>query len=76
MLSSRSSQLVRRSCRLNRWICGTLRSQHKSVAEPFLNGTSTNYIEDIYAAWLKDPNSVHKWSIRGDRIHISTYSWF
>ncbi|KAM7543256.1 hypothetical protein Aperf_G00000008638 [Anoplocephala perfoliata] len=38
--------------------------QHKSAAEPFLNGASSNYIENIYAAWLKDPNSVHKsWDI-------------
>ncbi|KAA3678478.1 uncharacterized protein DEA37_0007214, partial [Paragonimus westermani] len=32
--------------------------------EPFLNGTSSNYIEDIYEAWLKNPASVHKsWDI-------------
>ncbi|XP_066904254.1 2-oxoglutarate dehydrogenase complex component E1 isoform X3 [Halyomorpha halys] len=27
--------------------------------EPFLNGSSSNYIEDMYAAWQRDPNSVH-----------------
>ncbi|KAL5968232.1 2-oxoglutarate dehydrogenase mitochondrial, partial [Taenia solium] len=58
------TQLVRRPCQLNRWISCTVRYQHKSAAEPFLNGTSSNYIEDIYAAWLKDPNSVHKsWDV-------------
>ncbi|KAF7231961.1 hypothetical protein EG68_08376 [Paragonimus skrjabini miyazakii] len=32
--------------------------------EPFLNGTSSNYIEDIYEAWLKNPASVHKsWDV-------------
>ncbi|XP_031346025.1 2-oxoglutarate dehydrogenase, mitochondrial isoform X3 [Photinus pyralis] len=28
-------------------------------AEPFLNGTSGAYVEDMYNAWLKDPSSVH-----------------
>ncbi|KAF6777752.1 hypothetical protein AHF37_02848 [Paragonimus kellicotti] len=32
--------------------------------EPFLNGTSSNYIEDIYEAWLQNPASVHKsWDV-------------
>lgn len=40
------------------------RYQHKSAAEPFLNGTSASYIEYIYAAWLKEPKSVHKsWDV-------------
>ncbi|KAM9456388.1 2-oxoglutarate dehydrogenase complex component E1 isoform 2-T2 [Clarias gariepinus] len=34
------------------------------VAEPFLNGTSCNYLEEMYYAWLDDPRSVHKsWDI-------------
>ncbi|KAF5288848.1 hypothetical protein FQA39_LY03727 [Lamprigera yunnana] len=28
-------------------------------AEPFLNGSSGAYVEDMYNAWLKDPSSVH-----------------
>ncbi|CAL8073197.1 unnamed protein product [Calicophoron daubneyi] len=41
-----------------------IRAQQTVSKEPFLNGTSTNYIEDIYEAWKKDPNSVHKsWDI-------------
>ncbi|KAM3924154.1 2-oxoglutarate dehydrogenase complex component E1 isoform 3-T3 [Leptodactylus fuscus] len=33
-------------------------------AEPFLNGTSTNYVEEMYYAWLENPKSVHKsWDI-------------
>lgn len=27
--------------------------------ESFLNGSSANYVEDMYNAWLKDPSSVH-----------------
>lgn len=28
-------------------------------AEPFLSGSSANYVEDMYIAWQKDPSSVH-----------------
>lgn len=31
-----------------------------AAAEPFLNGSSSIYIEEMYAAWQQDPNSVHK----------------
>lgn len=31
-----------------------------SVAtEPFLNGSSSAYVEEMYNAWLHDPKSVH-----------------
>lgn len=30
------------------------------TAEPFLNGTSSNYLEEMYYAWLEDPKNVHK----------------
>lgn len=29
------------------------------AAEPFLNGSSSNYVEEMYTAWLQDPKSVH-----------------
>ncbi|XP_065076854.1 2-oxoglutarate dehydrogenase complex component E1 isoform X2 [Ochlerotatus camptorhynchus] len=32
---------------------------NSAAAEPFLNGSSSNYIDDMYSAWLKDPASVH-----------------
>uniref|UniRef100_A0AAZ3QLY3 Oxoglutarate dehydrogenase a n=1 Tax=Oncorhynchus tshawytscha TaxID=74940 RepID=A0AAZ3QLY3_ONCTS len=32
------------------------------AAEPFLNGTSSNYVEEMYYSWLEDPKSVHKWT--------------
>lgn len=28
-------------------------------SEPFLNGSSGQYVEDMYNAWLADPSSVH-----------------
>uniref|UniRef100_A0A665VEL6 2-oxoglutarate dehydrogenase complex component E1 n=1 Tax=Echeneis naucrates TaxID=173247 RepID=A0A665VEL6_ECHNA len=32
--------------------------------KPFLNGTSTNYVEEMYYAWLENPRNVHKsWDI-------------
>uniref|UniRef100_A0A8C7LEH4 2-oxoglutarate dehydrogenase complex component E1 n=1 Tax=Oncorhynchus kisutch TaxID=8019 RepID=A0A8C7LEH4_ONCKI len=42
-----------------------IRSYTTSVsAEPFLNGTSSNYVEEMYYAWLENPRSVHKsWDI-------------
>lgn len=30
-----------------------------AAAEPFLNGGSSTYIEDMYNAWLADPSTVH-----------------
>lgn len=32
----------------------------KLGAEPFLTGTSSVYIEEMYRAWLEDSSSVHK----------------
>ena len=29
-------------------------------AEPFLNGTSGSYVEEMYDSWKADPSSVHK----------------
>ncbi|XP_074102450.1 oxoglutarate dehydrogenase Nc73EF isoform X5 [Cotesia typhae] len=31
----------------------------KVATEPFLNGSSSSYVEEMYNAWLQDPNSVH-----------------
>ncbi|KAJ8286387.1 hypothetical protein GJAV_G00038710 [Gymnothorax javanicus] len=30
------------------------------TAEPFLNGMSSDYVEEMYYAWLENPKSVHK----------------
>ncbi|XP_077526748.1 2-oxoglutarate dehydrogenase complex component E1-like [Haemaphysalis longicornis] len=32
----------------------------RAAAEPFLNGSSSVYVEEMYRAWTQDPNSVHK----------------
>ena len=38
-----------------------LRCSSTSVtAEPFLNGSSSSYVEAMYESWQKDPSSVHK----------------
>uniref|UniRef100_A0A9L0R153 2-oxoglutarate dehydrogenase complex component E1 n=1 Tax=Equus caballus TaxID=9796 RepID=A0A9L0R153_HORSE len=44
---------------------GQIRSYTAPVAaEPFLSGTSSNYVEEMYYAWLENPKSVHKsWDI-------------
>ena len=33
------------------------------AAEPFLNGSSSIYLEEMYNSWLKDPKSVHAVSV-------------
>ncbi|XP_041976104.1 2-oxoglutarate dehydrogenase, mitochondrial isoform X2 [Aricia agestis] len=35
------------------------RLKSSAAAEPFLNGSSSAYVETMYNAWLSDPNSVH-----------------
>ncbi|CAL7942906.1 unnamed protein product [Xylocopa violacea] len=32
---------------------------HRVATEPFLNGSSSSYVEEMYNAWLQDPHSVH-----------------
>jgi 2-oxoglutarate dehydrogenase E1 component len=32
----------------------------KAAAEPFMSGSSSSYIEDMFESWQRDPNSVHK----------------
>ena len=32
----------------------------RASAEPFINGTSGTYVEDMYESWKEDPTSVHK----------------
>lgn len=32
----------------------------QAAAEPFLSGSSSVYVEQMYESWEKDPNSVHK----------------
>lgn len=32
----------------------------RAAQEPFLNGSSSVYVEEMYKAWLQDPASVHK----------------
>lgn len=29
------------------------------AAEPFLNGSSSAYVEEMYNSWLQDPKTVH-----------------
>lgn len=42
---------------------GTTKGEQKAfstaAAEPFLNGSSGAYVEEMYNAWLQNPASVH-----------------
>ena len=40
------------------------------AAEPFLNGSSSQYVEDMYNSWVEDPKSVHKVSTHQFVIHV------
>lgn len=35
------------------------RLYNSASAEPFLNGSNTSYVEEMYNSWLRDPASVH-----------------
>ncbi|KAL5281992.1 OGDHL family protein [Megaselia abdita] len=35
------------------------RPYNSAASEPFLNGTTSNYVEEMYNNWLRDPSSVH-----------------
>lgn len=37
--------------------------QTRAAQEPFLNGSSGVYVEEMFRAWKSDPNSVHKVSV-------------
>ncbi|XP_061783339.1 2-oxoglutarate dehydrogenase complex component E1-like isoform X1 [Nerophis lumbriciformis] len=40
------------------------RQNFRVAAEPFLNGASSNYVEEMYLAWLEEPSDVHKsWDV-------------
>ncbi|XP_067937510.1 2-oxoglutarate dehydrogenase complex component E1-like [Watersipora subatra] len=41
-------------------ISRSVRLLNAASAEPFLNGSSSVYIEEMYDAWQQDPSSVHK----------------
>lgn len=45
------------------------------AAEPFLSGTSSNYVEEMYYAWLENPKSVHKVRLRGAGVFVCLESW-
>ncbi|CAD7082999.1 unnamed protein product [Hermetia illucens] len=36
-----------------------VKTYNSAAAEPFLNGTTSSYVEEMYNAWLRDPASVH-----------------
>lgn len=54
---------------------GQIRSYTAPVAaEPFLSGTSSNYVEEMYYAWLENPKSVHKVRLVGEGVFMCLVS--
>ena len=35
------------------------RYNSRVATEPFLNGSTSSYVEEMYNSWLQDPHSVH-----------------
>ena len=63
LCSSKSNKDVRVDTSIlsnNRIRQGARRYVSQVAAEPFLNGNSSNYVEEMFFAWEKDPSSVHK----------------
>ena len=40
------------------------------AAEPFLNGSSSSYVEAMYESWQHDPASVHKVRFRASKMAL------
>ena len=40
--------------------CAGILRKSTAAAEPFLNGSSSSYIDEMYESWQQDPTSVHK----------------
>lgn len=53
------------------------RPYNSAASEPFLNGTTSNYVEEMYNNWLRDPASVHTvgfvWNTFLNSIHTLTF---
>lgn len=37
----------------------TRKYNSRVATEPFLNGSTSSYVEEMYNSWLQDPHSVH-----------------
>ncbi|EDW69592.1 2-oxoglutarate dehydrogenase-like, mitochondrial isoform X2 [Drosophila virilis] len=54
LLSSNSSQKL-----IKATAAAAVRTYNSAAAEPFANGSTASYVEEMYNAWLRDPSSVH-----------------
>lgn len=53
-----------------------IRHQNTAAAEPFLNGSSSIYIEEMYNAWQQDPSLVHKVNMYGFVLNVTSHCVF
>jgi len=70
---SASSLVVRRQPGLVQRLYSTSYQPFSSSvnAEPFLDGTSAVYVEQLYEDWLQDPTTVHKVSSRSSTRRLT-----
>ncbi|XP_060651901.1 2-oxoglutarate dehydrogenase-like, mitochondrial isoform X2 [Drosophila nasuta] len=54
LLNSSSSQKL-----IKATAAAAVRTYNSAAAEPFANGSTATYVEEMYNAWLRDPSSVH-----------------
>jgi len=43
----------------NFFAASAVKTYNSAAAEPFMNGSNTAYVEEMYNAWLRDPTTVH-----------------
>lgn len=55
-----ASGAVKARCLLNPGRVALRYYATSAAAEPFLNGSSSVYVEEMYNSWMQDPKSVHK----------------
>ena len=53
-------RIAKRSFSTSKNLLQSTGSRSRLTAEPFMNGTSGVYIEQMYESWLNDHKSVHK----------------
>ncbi|XP_051897428.1 2-oxoglutarate dehydrogenase-like, mitochondrial isoform X1 [Pristis pectinata] len=53
-------QIIKRFTQNNAAVFQRRLSSVPGTSEPFINGSNSNYIEEMYYAWLENPKSVHK----------------
>lgn len=66
-LKRHGSKLLEKPDTARRVLLRGQRYASSGASEPFLSGSNSNYVEEMYYAWLENPKSVHKVRLKLDR---------